>query len=128
MPGGIPKSDIERLKQHFGLDWRKHDISELPPRGTGLQRHRNTPSWQEQLKIRNRDIKNIKAISTPKRRESIPANYFLLPKERKFPFKNPDGSLNCNLVKAAITRAGQWGYPEVEKKARIIYQKYCKKQ
>jgi len=33
MPYGKPRSDIERLKRHFGSSWRKHDISELPPRG-----------------------------------------------------------------------------------------------
>jgi len=30
---GKPKTDIERLKTHFGKDWKKHKISELPPRG-----------------------------------------------------------------------------------------------
>ncbi len=35
---GRPKTDIERLKSHFGKNWRKHKISELPKRGTGRRR------------------------------------------------------------------------------------------
>ena len=35
---GHPRSDIERLQRHFGKDWTRHDVSELPPRGTGLRR------------------------------------------------------------------------------------------
>ena len=32
---GEPRSDIERLKEHFGEDWEEHSIEELPERGTG---------------------------------------------------------------------------------------------
>jgi len=32
---GRPRSDQERLKRHFGRDWRKHSTKDLPPRGTG---------------------------------------------------------------------------------------------
>jgi len=32
---GRPLSNSERLKRHFGSDWKKHKVSELPPRGTG---------------------------------------------------------------------------------------------
>ena len=35
---GKPLSDIERLKRHFGKNWKKHKISELPKRGTGRRR------------------------------------------------------------------------------------------
>jgi len=37
---GRPRSDIERLKRHFGPDWRNHTVDELPPRGTGWRRKR----------------------------------------------------------------------------------------
>ncbi len=37
---GRPRSDIERLKRHFGPDWRNHTVDELPPRGTGWGRKR----------------------------------------------------------------------------------------
>ena len=33
---GIPRTDEERLKEHFGSDWRNHSISELPERGSRL--------------------------------------------------------------------------------------------
>jgi len=36
--GGKPRTDKERLKRHFGKDWKKHKVSELPKRGTGLKR------------------------------------------------------------------------------------------
>jgi len=37
---GYPRTDIERLQRHFGKDWWLHDVSELPPRGTGLKKRR----------------------------------------------------------------------------------------
>ena len=38
MPNGRPRSDRERLKRHFGKNWRKHSVSELPPRGRRRRR------------------------------------------------------------------------------------------
>ena len=35
---GKPLTDTQRLKRHFGKNWRKHSISELPKRGTGRRR------------------------------------------------------------------------------------------
>lgn len=37
---GIPRTDEERLKEHFGPDWQRHNTSELPKRGEGLERGR----------------------------------------------------------------------------------------
>lgn len=37
---GLSRTNNERLKRHFGSSWRKHKISELPPRGSGLPRSR----------------------------------------------------------------------------------------
>ena len=37
---GRPRSNIERLKRHFGSSWKKHKVSELPPRGTGLKKRK----------------------------------------------------------------------------------------
>jgi len=34
---GRPKTDIERLKAHFGDDWREHSVDELPPRGSKIK-------------------------------------------------------------------------------------------
>ena len=37
---GRPLTDLQRLKRHFGKDWKKHKVSELPKRGTGRRRRR----------------------------------------------------------------------------------------
>lgn len=75
--------------------------------------------------IRNIPIAQIKWIRSDKERAKVPANFFLLPGDRKFPYKNKDGTLNCNLLRAAITRAAQYGYASVESKARNLYEQYC---
>jgi len=63
--------------------------------------------------------------STPKRRrERAKASDFLLPKERKFPYKI-GGKISCKLLLAAIRRGGQHGYPEVQAKARKLYSSHC---
>lgn len=77
--------------------------------------------------IRNIPISQIKWIRSDKEREKVPANFFLLPGDRKFPYRNKDGSLNCNLLRAAIGRAAQFNYGSVEAKARKLYQQYCQK-
>ncbi|MEM3554232.1 MAG: hypothetical protein QXU79_00205 [Candidatus Micrarchaeaceae archaeon] len=52
----------------------------------------------------------------------------MLPEERKFPYRNKDGSINCRLLRAAITRAAQHGYREVYEKARALYERYCQEE
>lgn len=80
------------------------------------------------LEVKNIPISRLKWLNRPREREKLPADYFLMPKERKFPWRNKDGSVNCNLLRAAIVRAAQHNHPEVEKKARELYQQYCKKE
>jgi hypothetical protein len=70
-------------------------------------------------------VKRLKWVDRPRERKKVPASHFLMPKERKFPYKNKDGSINCALLRAAISRAAQHGYPEVERKARSLYQRHC---
>lgn len=82
----------------------------------------------EKQKIRNVKVGDIKWIDKPSERKEVPARYFLLPEERKFPYRNKDGSLNCNLLRAAIVRAAQHGYKQVEEKARKLYERHCKKE
>lgn len=79
-------------------------------------------------KIKNIPVKKVKYIEKMSTRKEAPARNFLMPKERKFPYRNKDGSINCNLLRAAIVRAAQHGYAAVEKKARSLYEKYCKKE
>lgn len=66
------------------------------------------------------------------KRQQVPAHVFLLPGERKFPVKRWDAKekawvWDCKALRAAITRAAQYGYRRVEEKARAIYMKECKK-
>jgi len=72
------------------------------------------------------------AYLTQKRRKEYPVSYFLLVDSkgnRKFPVRDPkNGNYQYGLVRAAITRAGQYNYPEVEKKAKSILEKYFKKK
>jgi hypothetical protein len=72
--------------------------------------------------------KSIKEkIQSKSEREKMPAHYFLMPKERKFPVKDPTtGKYHCGLIRAAITRAAQHKYEQVERKARKLYEKHCK--
>jgi len=77
---------------------------------------------------RNIPVSRLRWVDRPRERKKVPASHFLLPKERKFPYRNKDGSINCRLLKAAISRAAQHGYSEVEKKARRLYQRHCAKE
>lgn len=62
-----------------------------------------------------------------KAREKMPASYFLLPKERKFPYKDPQtGKISCEGLKQAMKRAAQHGYTNVFNKAQKLYNKHCK--
>lgn len=68
-----------------------------------------------------------KSYATQKRRMEYPKDYFLLIDsngDRKFPVKDPkSGKYDAGLLRVAITRAAQYGYKEVEKKAQSLYEK-----
>ena len=70
------------------------------------------------------------AYLTQKRRKAYSMDYFLYIDDvgdRKFPYRDPDtGGIHCGLLKAAITRAAQYGYSWVEERAILLYKKYCK--
>jgi len=70
------------------------------------------------------------AYLTQHRRRQFPESYFLLVRgngERLFPWKDPkSGAIHCGLLRAAITRAAQHGYAQVENRARSLYERYCK--
>ena len=66
--------------------------------------------------------------STPKqRREKAKVSDFLLPKERKYPYK-VNGKISCKLLRAAITRAGQYKETSVQKRAERLYYRHCSKK
>jgi len=70
------------------------------------------------------------AYNTQAKRREHPASYFLLVDSngnRKFPYRDPSsGAIHCGLLRAAMSRAGQYKYQDVEEKARNIYEKSCK--
>lgn len=59
-------------------------------------------------------------FATPKRRQELSGSNFLLPNERKFPYKTSDGKVSRRLLIAAIHRAAQYGYHDVESRARRL--------
>jgi hypothetical protein len=50
-------------------------------------------------------------------RAKMPASHFLLPSERKFPYKTAGGKISPKLLMAAYKRARQYGYSTVATKA-----------
>jgi len=72
------------------------------------------------------------AYNTQSKRRGFPASYFLLVDStgnRKFPFRDPkSGAIHCGLLRAAMSRAGQYKYQDVEERARNIYEKSCKEK
>jgi len=63
---------------------------------------------------------------TQKRRKEVPESRFLLVKggKRLFPVYLPNGQFSCKLCLAAIHRAAQYGYRDVESKARGLYKQH----
>lgn len=82
----------------------------------------------KKAEVRNIPVGRLKWVDRPSEREELPKSHFLLPEERKFPYRNKDGSINCRLLRAAITRAAQHGYREVYEKARALYERYCQEE
>ncbi len=74
-----------------------------------------------------------KEIHSKAAREKMPANWFLDPKNKKFPYVNPQTKKpDCRLIKAAMVRSGGGNkahkkFPEIHKKAQALWQKYCAK-
>lgn len=71
----------------------------------------------------------VPATATRKEREEVPAHVFLLPSERKFPYKrykNGEWVISCADLRDAIRLAAIHGYKSVEAKARKLYEEHCK--
>lgn len=70
------------------------------------------------------------AYNTQAKRREYPSSYFLLVDgdgNKKFPYRDPkSGAIHCGLLRAAMSRAGQYKYGTVETKARSLYEKSCK--
>lgn len=65
------------------------------------------------------------SLSTPKERTQVPSDHFLLPAMRKYPYKDSSGKVSCNMLRAAISRAGQNNESAVEAKARALLKSNC---
>lgn len=86
------------------------------------------PGTEEKAHTRNVPVSKLKWVNRPAQRRKMPASHFLLPAQRKFPYRNPDGTINCRLVRAAISRAAQHGHAQVKAKAQNIYRRNCQKK
>jgi hypothetical protein len=62
--------------------------------------------------------------STPAKRRKDDSGDFLMPAERKYPYKI-DGKISCKLLRAAMSRAGQQGATGVAKRAKSLYTEHC---
>jgi len=80
-----------------------------------------------EAKVRNIPLSRLKWLYSKTQRNKLPAFHFLLPEKRLFPYRNKDGTINCHMLRAAIVRASQHGYKEVEERARRLYRRYCQK-
>lgn len=65
------------------------------------------------------------SLSTPKERKQVPSDHFLLPSQRKYPYKDSSGKISCNMLRAAISRAGQNNEGAVEARARALLKSNC---
>lgn len=62
--------------------------------------------------------------STPAARRKDDSGDFLLPKERKYPYKI-NGKISCKLLRAAMSRAGEYGQADVAKRAKALWTEHC---
>ena len=63
-------------------------------------------------------------LSTPAERMKVPANNFLMPDQRKYPYK-VNGKISCDLLRAAQSRAKQNGEPQVAEAAKRLFDEHC---
>ncbi len=70
--------------------------------------------------------------TAPTKRKNVPASHFLDPKNKKYPYKNANGTISCGGLKAAIQAAGgaRSGKknPTIQAKAKRLYKKHCQKK
>lgn len=73
--------------------------------------------------VRNIPTDKLKWIESE--RQKLPENYFLDPQNRRYPYKNKDGSINCYMLRSAIRLAGMHGDDSIKAKAEELYNKHC---
>jgi len=88
--------------------------------------------YESEYKIFLEEAGAIELWEAPKKRSEVPAGHFLDSKNKRYPFKNKDGSINCTGLKTAMAYAngarGAPKRPEIAAKAKRIYSKNCAKK
>lgn len=71
----------------------------------------------------------LETWSAPKKRKKVPGSHFIDSKNKKYPYKNKDGSVNCKGIKTAYSYArgarGAPKRPEIASKAKALHKKHC---
>ena len=62
-----------------------------------------------------------------KKRKEMPSSYFLVPSQRKYPYKTREGKISCAGLRSAMRVAAFRGNKAVLAKAKRLYEKHCKK-
>lgn len=75
--------------------------------------------------VRNIPTDRLKWLDRESEREKLPEDHFLDQKNRRYPYKNKDGSINCYMLRSAIRLAGMHGDDSIKAKAQELYDKYC---
>ena len=79
--------------------------------------------------MQDKTVGNVPPVGSKKRQE-WPSHVFLLPKERKYPYKklvNGQWKVSCARLLAAMRRAIMNGRQDIAAKARALAQRYkCK--
>lgn len=62
----------------------------------------------------------------PELREKAPADYFLDPSSRRYPYKTWEGKISCERLKAAMQLSALHGHRQIYDRAKRLYEKHCK--
>jgi hypothetical protein len=64
----------------------------------------------------------------PELRKKAPADYFLDPSSRRYPYKTWEGEISCDRLLAAMQLSSLHGHRQVYERAKALYNKHCKKE
>jgi hypothetical protein len=98
-----------------------------PPGGGGLLKL--TEEDLEERKIYE-DCRGLESWKAPTKRKDVPASHFFDSKNKKYPYKNPDGSINCGGVLAAKrmaagARSGKKATPAIQARINRVWESTC---
>lgn len=77
--------------------------------------------------VRNIPTSKLKWLDRKSEREKLPKEYFLDPENRRYPYRNKDGSVNCYMLRAAKRLAALHKHFKILKLAERLFEKFCKK-